>query len=84
VEGDEPGSVNYNERLWRRVRNEKIIYENQPHREHAGKKEQSREVTEIYVESANLTAFGCYNQQVQVDGIPTISPSTMNRQQCTL
>ncbi|GJJ76881.1 regulatory associated protein of mTOR [Entomortierella parvispora] len=36
VEGDEPGSVNYNERLWRRVRNEKIIYENQPHREHAG------------------------------------------------
>ncbi|KAG0033280.1 hypothetical protein BGZ81_008865 [Podila clonocystis] len=36
VEGDEPGSVNYNERIWRRVRNEKIIYENQPLREHAG------------------------------------------------
>ncbi|KAF9406955.1 hypothetical protein BGZ94_002888, partial [Podila epigama] len=36
VEGDEPGSINYNERIWRRVRNEKIIYENQPLREHAG------------------------------------------------
>ncbi|KAF9166795.1 hypothetical protein DFQ26_006890 [Actinomortierella ambigua] len=36
VESDEPGSVSYNERLWRRVRNEKIIYENQPLREHAG------------------------------------------------
>ncbi|KAG0302962.1 hypothetical protein BGZ98_007096 [Dissophora globulifera] len=36
VEGDEPGSVNYNERLWRRVRNEKIIYECHPQREQAG------------------------------------------------
>ncbi|KAF9582407.1 hypothetical protein BGW38_000247, partial [Lunasporangiospora selenospora] len=35
VESDEPGSVNYNERLWRRMRNEKIIYENQPLRDHA-------------------------------------------------
>ncbi|KAF8983243.1 hypothetical protein BGZ46_010615 [Entomortierella lignicola] len=36
VEGEEPGSVNYNERLWRRVRNEKIIYEWNPLREQAG------------------------------------------------
>ncbi|KAF9361327.1 hypothetical protein BGX26_004185 [Mortierella sp. AD094] len=36
VEGEEPGSVNYNERLWRRVRNEKIIYECHPLREQAG------------------------------------------------
>ncbi|ODH46222.1 hypothetical protein GX48_07689 [Paracoccidioides brasiliensis] len=35
-ESDEPGSADYNERLWRRGRNEKIIAETQPLKEKAG------------------------------------------------
>lgn len=35
-EPDEPGSAEYNSRLWRRTRNEKIIAENQPLKEKAG------------------------------------------------
>ncbi|KAL2014174.1 hypothetical protein VTN00DRAFT_1699 [Thermoascus crustaceus] len=35
-EPDEPGSADYNERLWRRSRNEKIITETQPLKEKAG------------------------------------------------
>jgi regulator-associated protein of mTOR len=35
-EPDEPGSADYNQRLWRRVRNEKIIGENQPLKRKAG------------------------------------------------
>jgi len=35
-EPDEPGSADYNERLWRRSRNEKIISETQPLKEKAG------------------------------------------------
>ncbi|RUP46954.1 hypothetical protein BC936DRAFT_146332 [Jimgerdemannia flammicorona] len=37
AESEEPGSVNYNERLWRRIRNEKIVYDTQALREYAGK-----------------------------------------------
>ncbi|OLL23090.1 WD repeat-containing protein mip1 [Neolecta irregularis DAH-3] len=36
LESDEPGSVDYNQRLWRRNRNEKIIYDTQPLKELAG------------------------------------------------
>jgi len=35
-EGDEPGSIDYNERLWRRNRNDKIIASTQPLKEAAG------------------------------------------------
>ena len=35
-EPDEPGSADYNQRLWRRGRNERIIAENQPLKERAG------------------------------------------------
>ncbi|PGH09861.1 hypothetical protein AJ79_05587 [Helicocarpus griseus UAMH5409] len=35
-ESDEPGSTDYNERLWRRSRNDKIITETQPLKERAG------------------------------------------------
>ncbi|KAK2734310.1 hypothetical protein FQN57_001715 [Myotisia sp. PD_48] len=35
-EPNEPGSSNYNERLWRRSRNERIIFETQPQKEIAG------------------------------------------------
>ena len=35
-EPDEPGSADYNSRLWRRTRNERIIAENQPLKEKAG------------------------------------------------
>ncbi|KKZ61742.1 regulatory associated protein-mTOR [[Emmonsia] crescens] len=35
-ESDEPGSADYNERLWRRSRNEKIITDTQPLKERAG------------------------------------------------
>lgn len=35
-EPDEPGSADYNERLWRRSRNERIIAETQPLKEKAG------------------------------------------------
>ena len=35
-EPDEPGSADYNERLWRRSRNEKIIVETQPLKDKAG------------------------------------------------
>ena len=35
-EPDEPGSADYNERLWRRGRNEKIISETQPEKDKAG------------------------------------------------
>ena len=35
-EPDEPGSADYNERLWRRSRNERIITETQPLKEQAG------------------------------------------------
>lgn len=35
-EPDEPGSADYNERLWRRGRNEKIITETQPLKGKAG------------------------------------------------
>lgn len=35
-EPDEPGSSDYNERLWRRSRNEKIIQETQPLKSKAG------------------------------------------------
>ncbi|KAI9833336.1 MAG: hypothetical protein M1819_003731 [Sarea resinae] len=35
-EADEPGSVDYNQRLWRRTRNEKIIVMTQPQKEQAG------------------------------------------------
>lgn len=35
-EADEPGSIDYNQRLWRRNRNEKILYETQPQKELAG------------------------------------------------
>ncbi|KAF9974429.1 hypothetical protein BGZ73_002171 [Actinomortierella ambigua] len=48
VESDEPGSVSYNERLWRRVRNEKTIYENQPLREHAGTGRWDTNIHSIY------------------------------------
>ena len=36
TEADEPGSLDYNHRLWRRNRNEKIISETQPQKERAG------------------------------------------------
>jgi regulatory associated protein of mTOR len=36
TEADEPGSVDYNERLWRRNRNDKIIVETQPQKGLAG------------------------------------------------
>jgi regulatory associated protein of mTOR len=35
-EPDEPGSSEYNQRLWRRTRNERIIADNQPLKEKAG------------------------------------------------
>ncbi|KAI9689012.1 MAG: hypothetical protein M1822_000749 [Bathelium mastoideum] len=35
-EADEPGSVDYNQRLWRRNRNDRIILETQPLKEQAG------------------------------------------------
>ena len=35
AEADEPGSVDYNQRLWRRTRNEKIIIDTQPQKERA-------------------------------------------------
>lgn len=35
-EPDEPGSADYNQRLWRRSRNEKIIVETQPQKDKAG------------------------------------------------
>ena len=35
-EPDEPGSSDYNQRLWRRNRNEKIIAETQPLKQKAG------------------------------------------------
>lgn len=35
-EPDEPGSSDYNERLWRRSRNERIIIETQPLKDKAG------------------------------------------------
>ncbi|KAI9817705.1 MAG: hypothetical protein M1832_004599 [Thelocarpon impressellum] len=35
-DAEEPGSNDYNERLWRRTRNEKIITLTQPQKEHAG------------------------------------------------
>ncbi|KAF8421332.1 hypothetical protein BGX38DRAFT_1240294, partial [Terfezia claveryi] len=36
TEADEPGSLDYNQRLWRRTRNEKIIIDTQPQKERAG------------------------------------------------
>ncbi|KAG0349502.1 hypothetical protein BG004_005164 [Podila humilis] len=54
VEGDEPGSINYNERIWRRVRNEKIIYENQPLREHAGSSKWDTNYQSVNNESAAM------------------------------
>ncbi|KAH7358224.1 WD repeat domain-containing protein mip1 [Plectosphaerella cucumerina] len=36
TESDEPGSVEYNERLWRRSRNETILQDTQPQKQHAG------------------------------------------------
>lgn len=36
VEAEEPGSEEYNERLWRRSRNEAILRETQPQKTHAG------------------------------------------------
>ncbi|KAI5801373.1 raptor N-terminal caspase like domain-containing protein [Peziza echinospora] len=36
AEADEPGSLDYNQRLWRRTRNEKIIIDTQPQKERAG------------------------------------------------
>ncbi|KAI1454300.1 raptor N-terminal caspase like domain-containing protein [Annulohypoxylon moriforme] len=35
-EAEEPGSTEYNERLWRRARNENILRETQPQKQHAG------------------------------------------------
>lgn len=35
-EADEPGSTDYNERLWRRSRNENILRETQPLKQFAG------------------------------------------------
>ena len=35
AEADEPGSTEYNERLWRRTRNDKIISITQPQKEEA-------------------------------------------------
>lgn len=35
AEADEPGSTEYNERLWRRVRNEKIMNLTQPQKDEA-------------------------------------------------
>ncbi|KAJ2902108.1 regulatory associated protein-mTOR [Zalerion maritima] len=35
-ESEEPGSTEYNERLWRRSRNENILRETQPQKQHAG------------------------------------------------
>lgn len=35
-EAEEPGSIDYNKRLYRRSRNEKILHETQPLKEHAG------------------------------------------------
>ncbi|KAI1316444.1 hypothetical protein EDD11_010007 [Mortierella claussenii] len=54
VEGDEPGSVNYNERLWRRVRNEKIIYECHPQREQAGSSKWDTNIQSMNNESAAM------------------------------
>ncbi|KAG0246063.1 raptor N-terminal caspase like domain-containing protein [Mortierella sp. GBAus27b] len=54
VEGDEPGSVNYNERIWRRVRNEKIIYECHPLREQAGSSKWDTNVQSMNNESAAM------------------------------
>ncbi|ORZ16165.1 raptor N-terminal caspase like domain-domain-containing protein [Lobosporangium transversale] len=54
VEGDEPGSINYNERLWRRVRNEKIIYECHPLREQAGLSKWDTNIQSMNNESAAM------------------------------
>lgn len=37
TEADEPGSLDYNQRLWRRNRNEHIISETQPQKERAAR-----------------------------------------------
>jgi regulatory associated protein of mTOR len=36
IESEEPGSNEYNERLWRRARNESILRDTQPQKSHAG------------------------------------------------
>ncbi len=36
TDAEEPGSTDYNERLWRRSRNERIITLTQPQKDHAG------------------------------------------------
>ncbi|RUS18731.1 hypothetical protein BC937DRAFT_88408 [Endogone sp. FLAS-F59071] len=48
AESEEPGSVNYNERLWRRIRNEKITYETQALREYAGKSRWDEQITMLH------------------------------------
>ncbi|KAF9107970.1 hypothetical protein BGX27_008521 [Mortierella sp. AM989] len=54
VEGEEPGSVNYNERLWRRMRNEKIIYECHPLKEQAGSSKWDTTIQSMNNESAAM------------------------------
>ena len=44
-EPDEPGSADYNERLWRRSRNEKIITETQPLKPMAGSSRRDNSMT---------------------------------------
>jgi regulatory associated protein of mTOR len=36
-EADEPGSIEYNNRLWKRTRNERIILQTQPQKERGAK-----------------------------------------------
>ncbi|ORX88057.1 hypothetical protein K493DRAFT_237024 [Basidiobolus meristosporus CBS 931.73] len=55
AEADEPGSVNYNERLWRRMRNEKVIYESHPLSEHAGTSKWESPIGTMHIDSPPIS-----------------------------
>jgi regulator-associated protein of mTOR len=59
-EPDEPGSSDYNERLWRRGRNEKIISETQPLKGKAGTSRWDNSVTLLTNSSQPLKM--CFHQ----------------------
>ncbi|KAF2757428.1 hypothetical protein EJ05DRAFT_476686 [Pseudovirgaria hyperparasitica] len=59
-EADEPGSVDYNERLWRRNRNDKIIAETQPQKAIAGSNKWDR--SKAFFNNVSQPTKMCFHQ----------------------
>lgn len=74
-EADEPGSIDYNQRLWRRTRNDKIIIDTQPQKDRAATSrwDHQKAVFDNTVQPTRLLFHQFESHLVAVDDKDTVS-----------